>query len=113
VLYLVGGASLLSLLAYLSFAHPDSFLIRGTVGAFAMLCICGIATRWVKVSLHMAFATFTATTLLLVGSRAGWMVLPTVPALAWSRLTLTRHQRLEVVLGSVIGFSSGLVMVLL
>jgi len=101
-------AGLLALLAYLFLAHPQSFLLRGAAGTLAMIAVCAAATRWVKVSLHLAFATLAATTLLLLGSPAGWVVAVLIPALAWSRLTLARHKPAEVVLGFVIGVVTGL-----
>jgi membrane-associated phospholipid phosphatase len=112
VLYLVGGVALTALLAYLAISSPQSYLVRGSVGTLAMLAACAVATRWVKVSLHVAFGALAATTLLMTGSVAGWVLLPLVPALAWSRLLLARHRPLEVALGTLMGFSAGLAVVL-
>jgi membrane-associated phospholipid phosphatase len=103
ILYAVGGIVALALLAFLLLFHSESFLIRGTAGILAMLAVCALVTRWIKVSLHMTFAALATTTLILMGSRAGWFLLPLVPALAWSRLTLGKHTLAEVLLGLVIG----------
>jgi apolipoprotein N-acyltransferase len=111
-LYAVGGLGSIALLVYLLLAQPTSFLIRGSAGFLMMFAVCALATRWIKVSLHMAFAALAATTLLLIGSPAGWVLLPFVPALAWSRLALQRHRPVEVVLGAVIGILTGIAMVL-
>jgi apolipoprotein N-acyltransferase len=111
-LYAVGGLGSIALLVYLLLAQPTSFLIRGSAGFLMMFAVCALATRWIKVSLHMAFAALAATTLLLIGSPAGWVLLPLVPALAWSRLALQRHRPVEVVLGAVIGILTGIAMVL-
>lgn len=113
MLYLVGGLALMALLAYLALARPQSFLIRGLACTLVMLAVCAAATPWIKVSLHMAFAALAATTLTLIGSRVGWVLVPVVPALAWSRLALGRHRPLEVVLGVFLGFSAGLAIILL
>jgi membrane-associated phospholipid phosphatase len=111
VLYAVAGAGLLLLVTYLVVARPQSFLLRGAVGTLAMVAVCGAATRWVKVSLHLAFAALASTTLLIVGSPAGWVLAVLLPALAWSRLTLGRHRPVEVVLGIAIGVVTGLAII--
>ena len=112
LLYAVGGLASIALLVYLVLARPQSFLIRGSAGTLTMFAVCALVTRWIKVSLHMAFAALAATTLLLIGSPAGWVLLPVVPALAWSRLALKRHRLVEVALGAVIGIVAGLAIVL-
>jgi membrane-associated phospholipid phosphatase len=112
MLYLVGGIAMIALLAYLYFTRPESFLIRGSFVTFAMLGVCGVATRWVKVSLHLAFAALAATTLILIGSPLGWPLLAAVPALMWSRLTLGRHTAAEVASGTAIGVVAGLALAL-
>lgn len=108
VLFLVGFAAMTALLAYLFLARPQSFLMRGSVVTFAMLGVCAVATRWSKVSLHMAFAALAATTLLLIGSVVRWPLLAVLPALVWSRLTLGRHTVAEVALGTAIGVLAGI-----
>jgi hypothetical protein len=113
VLYVVGGLTLIALVAYLALVRPQSYMLRGAAATFVMLAACALATRWIKVSLHMAFAALATTTLLLIGSRVGWVLLPVVPALAWSRLSLARHRPVEVALGTLIGVSTGLAVVLI
>jgi hypothetical protein len=113
ILYLVAGLAFIALLAYLALARPQSFLLNGAAATFVMLAACALATRWIKVSLHMAFAALATTTLLLIGSPVGWVLLPVVPLLAWSRLSLARHRRLEIALGTLIGVSTGLALVFL
>ena len=108
LLFAVSGIGLAGLLGYLLLAQPQSFLLRGVVAVVAMVAACAAITRWVKLSLHLAFATLATTVLLLLGSPAGWVLLLALPALAWSRLSLARHTVLEVVLGSVVGAACGL-----
>ena len=112
VLYTVGGLGSIALLVYLLLAKPQSYLIRGAAGFVVMFAVCALATRWIKVSLHMAFAALAATTLLLIGSPAGWVLFPVVPALAWSRLALQRHRPVEVALGTAFGILAGIAIVL-
>jgi membrane-associated phospholipid phosphatase len=107
VLFGVSLAVLAVLVAFLMVRRPDSFYAHSAAGTLAMLVVCAIATRWVKVSLHLAFAALAGTSLALLGSPVGWLLLGGVPALAWSRLKLERHRPIELVLGLVIGVAAG------
>ena len=107
ILYVVGGVALAALLTYLAILRPQSFLMRGVAATLAMMALCALATRWVKVSLHMAFATLAAVTLALMRSPVGYVLLFALPAVMWSRLTLQRHMPLEVALGTIIGAAAG------
>lgn len=111
-LFWVGGAAMLALLVYLRLRQPESFMIRGSIAVLGMLAACALATRWVKVSLHLAFAAFAATSLLLLGSAAGWLVAAVLPGLAWSRLALGRHRPIELALGAAVGALTGVVLYL-
>jgi membrane-associated phospholipid phosphatase len=110
ILFVVGALGLVCLLGYLLLAHPQSFLIRGVLGSLAMVAVCAVATRWLKVSLHMAFGTLAATTLLLLGSAIGWLLLAVLPVLGWSRVFLSRHKPAEVLAGVIIGLAAGIAM---
>ena len=103
VLYVVGGIVLAALLAYLFLIRPQSFMVRGAVVILGMMAVCAAATRWIKVSLHMAFATLAATALALGRSPIGYGLLLALPPLVWSRLTLRRHTVGEIALGTCIG----------
>jgi apolipoprotein N-acyltransferase len=107
MLYVVGGAALLALLAYLVVLRPQSFMVRGALVTLGMMACCAFLTRWIKVSLHMAFATLAATALVLTRSPVGYALLMGLPALVWSRLTLERHTLPEVALGTIIGAAAG------
>ena len=110
LLYLVGGVALGALLTYELVLRPQSFMVRGTMATLAMLAACALATRWIKVSLHMAFASLAATSLALARSPVGYALLMVLPALVWSRLTLERHTLLEVAFGTLIGAAAGAAM---
>jgi hypothetical protein len=107
ILYAVGGLALVALLAYLLLRGPQSFMVRGAAATFGMLAVCALATRWIKVSLHMAFAALAAASLALMRSPVGYAVLLLLPVLMWSRLTLERHSPAEVALGTIIGAGAG------
>jgi len=107
LLFVVGIVALAGLLAVVLVLRPGSFLVRGVVGVLSMLAVCAVATKWIKVSLHMAFGALATTTLLSLGSPAGWVLLAAMPALAWSRLALERHRPTEVALGTLAGVVFG------
>lgn len=107
ILYVVGGVALGALLAFLVLARTQSFMVRGVGVTLLMLAACGIATRWIKVSLHMAFATLATLVLMLMRSPVGYALLAALPALAWSRRRLERHTPIELALGTLIGASAG------
>ena len=108
ILYLVGGIAVVTLLVYLLVLRPQSFMVRGVVATLGMFAVCGIATRWIKVSLHMAFAALAATALALMRAPLGYLLLAALPAIVWSRLALGRHTPLEVAIGTIIGAGTGL-----
>jgi hypothetical protein len=110
ILYFVGGASLLVLLAYQLALQRHSFMLRGTLATLGMVVVCAVATRWIKVSLHMAFAALVATALAIARSPVGYALLMALPAVVWSRLTLERHTPAEVVLGMALGSAAGVAM---
>ena len=107
LLFAVGIIALAMLLGVALVFRPGSFLIEGALGVLMMLAVCAVATKWIKVSLHMAFGALAATTLLFLGSPAGWGLLALMPALAWSRLALRRHTAGEVAIGTLIGVVFG------
>ncbi len=107
ILYIAGVLALVALLAYLLILRPQSFMVRGVVATLGMMAVCAAATRWVKVSLHLAFATLAATALAVMRSPIGYALLLALPAVAWSRLALHRHTPIEVALGSIIGAAAG------
>ena len=110
ILYVAGVLAIIALLAYLLLVRPQSFMVRGVVATLGMLAICAAATRWSKVSLHMAFASLAATALVLMQAPSGYVLLLALPALVWSRLTLRRHTPLELALGTIIGAGTGAAM---
>ena len=108
VLFAVAFLALSALLLYLWVRRTDTFLLRGVAGTLALVVVAAVANRWIKVSLHMAFASMTTTVLVLLGSLVGWCLIPVVPALAWSRLQLSRHRPTELVAGTALGWITGL-----
>jgi membrane-associated phospholipid phosphatase len=107
LLFVISALGVVGLLAYLGLTQPQSFVIRGAAGTLAVLIVSAAATRWLKVSLHLAFATLAATVLLRLDSTIGWILVALLPMLAWSRLFLARHSGAEVIVGLLIGLAAG------
>ena len=107
ILYIVGGIALAALFTYLVLLGSQTFMVRGVAATLGMMAACALATRWIKVSLHMAFATMAATALALMRSPAGYALLLALPALVWSRLTLHRHTPRELAFGAITGAAAG------
>src|SRR6185295_17498355 len=62
VLFMTALAGLVAAVGWLLLNNPQSFLVQGMLVAAAFLLLAALLTRWVKLSLHVAFAALTATT---------------------------------------------------
>ena len=80
---------------------------NGVLAAVAMLCVAGIANRWIKLSLHMASLSFAAVAAWPLWPAAAIVTLATIPLLGWARLKMARHTVPEVLGGIVLGLLSG------
>lgn len=83
---------------------------QGVIAVIAMLCVAGIANRWIKLSLHMASLAFAGVSLLALWQPAGFVTLGLLPLLAWSRLRMARHTLPEVIGGAALGLLAGIVL---
>jgi hypothetical protein len=107
LLFTVALAGMVATLAWLHLNDPTSFLVQGMLVTTGFLLAAAFFTRWVKLSLHVAFAALTATALSLLGSWAGYALIAVVPLVFWSRIALGRHRVHELVLGLVLGVATG------
>ena len=81
-------------------------VVAGVACAALVVAVAHAAQRWLKISLHVAFATFAAA--FLWPRMAGIVVLlACAVAVAWSRLVLARHSRADVICGAVLGLAVG------
>jgi membrane-associated phospholipid phosphatase len=103
ILFAVALAAMAAVLGWLLNTNPGSFLVRGLLVTGAMVAVSAAMTRWVKVSLHLAFAAMAATAMTIVRSPPGYVLLALVPVLGWSRVALGRHRWSEVALGAGLG----------
>jgi hypothetical protein len=97
-LVLLGG-----LLVWLAVSGAPTVLARGVGGACAVVLVATAALGRVKLSLHVAFATYSATVMAFVWPAVAVAIALLVPFLAWSRLVLSRHTHGELVAGGVAG----------
>jgi len=111
VLFAVAIAGLVAALGWLRFNDPHSFLVHGMLVTVAFVLLAAVLTRWIKLSLHVAFTALTATTLSLLGSWVGYALSAMVPLVFWSRIALARHSVHELVVGLVLGVLTGIVLV--
>lgn len=111
VLFTVALAGLVAALGWLLLNDPQSFLVRGMLVVAGFLLLAALLTRWVKLSLHVAFAALAATSLCLLGSTLCYALLAVVPLVFWSRIVLGRHRVHELLVGLVLGVLTGIVLV--
>jgi hypothetical protein len=107
MLFGVALAGLVAALGWLLLYDPRSFLVRGMLVVAAFLLVAVLLTRWIELSLHVAFAALTATTLCLLGSAIGYALVAVVPLVFWSRIVLARHRVRELVVGLILGVLAG------
>jgi membrane-associated phospholipid phosphatase len=74
--------------------------------AGAVVVLASLLRRWLKLSLHAAFAVLAAA-LLWPAVLATLGVLALAAGVGWSRLVLQRHTRQEVVAGLLAGAAAG------
>ncbi|TDK28619.1 hypothetical protein E2F46_01690 [Luteimonas aestuarii] len=79
----------------------------GIIAAVAMLCIAGLANRWIKLSLHMASLAFAGCVLLQLAPVPGIAMLAILPLLACARLRMARHTVPEIAAGVLLGVLCG------
>lgn len=82
---------------------PAGPVLRGTVAVLALIAAASILNLWLKVSLHTAFACFTAVCLSSTSSALGVCAGLVALAVAWSRVELRHHTLAEVAGGLLLG----------
>lgn len=92
---------------YFGLVERSVTLLRGTVAVAILAGIAAILNRWIKLSLHLAFATFTAVALYPLGVGHWLPVALFLPLLAWSRLVMGRHTMPEIIAGFGLGAGVG------
>jgi hypothetical protein len=103
LLVLLAGAAV-----YFGFVAPQPALALGLACAAAMVAAGVVLAPWLKLSLHAAFAVFSAALLWALGPVALGLGLAFAAAVAWSRWVLGRHRRRELLAGVLAGAAVGL-----
>ena len=111
VMFIVALIGFSILISWLIFNDPHSFLLRGALITTGFVVLAYALNRRIKLSMHVTFASMTATSLTILGSPIGYALIPAVPLLAWSRLALLRHRPYEIILGLFLGALCGVVLV--
>jgi hypothetical protein len=81
-------------------------LVCGLLAGAGVIVLAQLSRRWLKVSLHSAFALLGAV-MLWPDRVAVLAMLVFAAAVIWSRLVLRRHTRAEVVVGAIVGAAAG------
>jgi hypothetical protein len=102
-LYATIALALLGAGAYFHFVEGSAVLVRGCVVIGSMMLVAFALNHWIKLSLHVAFASFCGLLLTRVQFSAGLPILLLVPPLIWSRLVLSRHVFPETMGGLILG----------
>jgi hypothetical protein len=103
VLYIASLAVCLPLILYFHFVAQVPLVVRGGAVIGLMLGVAAVLNRWIKLSLHLAFACFYGLILARIRLTYSMPMGLFIPLLAWSRLTLSRHTPSEVIGGSALG----------
>ena len=103
ILFLIGMFLTISYLIFLLLFHSPGILLVGSLALILGLLIIGIVNMFTKVSVHLVVLSAFLTFMVLV---EGWEFLlgfALLPLLAWARIKTKNHTLLQVVLGSVVG----------
>ena len=113
VLYLTIGLVLLGLAAYFHFVEPSPRLLQVCAVYGAMMLAAFLLNPYVKLSLHVTFATFCGLLLADVRLAYGLPILLGLPVLMWSRVALRRHTLPETLVGLALGTAGAVCLLLL
>ncbi len=100
---------LILVIAILYFTDQSRSMRFNTIYAFLLLVTAQIINNYVKSSMHVAYNVFLTFMILPINIGAGMLFGLFVVFIAWSRLELKRHTFKEVVFGTLIGLTFGLI----
>ena len=86
--------------------HARGVALGLTVSCF-LIGAAMLTSRWLKISLHVAFVVFASTILWQVSLALTAGALLFTAAVGWSRLELGRHSLAEVLVAAGLGFAAG------
>jgi membrane-associated phospholipid phosphatase len=106
ILYFSLFAVLLLSSVYFHFVEHSALLVRGSAITALMSAVAAVFNRWIRLSLHLAFAVYSGLILAKIHPGYGLPILVLAPLLAWSRLVLLRHTLPEVIGGAALGLGA-------
>lgn len=89
--------------------QAPSYIIRGGIVTLGLFLVSWLANFRLKLSLHALFAFYCAVILFRIGLMWGAIALALAILVAWSRLFLRRHTRIELIVGIVLGLMGGFI----
>jgi hypothetical protein len=89
--------------------QAPSYIIRGGMVTLGLFLVSWLANFRLKLSLHALFAFYCAIILFRIGLMWGAIALALAILVAWSRLFLRRHTRIELIVGIVLGLMGGFI----
>ncbi len=98
---LLSGVGIALLLGGSSASRPVGDVLLRSSG---MVLTALLASRWLKISLHLAFGVYAV--LWLWPTWGSWVGLILMLPVAWSRLVLKRHTFQEVLVGALLGIAA-------
>lgn len=104
-LYTVAFALLVLLGIYFLVIEQAGEMVRGFAAVAILIGLAAGLNRWIKLSVHMTFATFATVIIARLIPALGWPLVAFLPFLGWSRLKLSRHSIAEVLGGFFLGLT--------
>src|SRR5438046_3571320 len=89
--------------------QSPSYIICGGMVTLGLFLVSWLANFRLKLSLHALFAFYCTIILFRIGLMWGAIALMLAVLVAWSRLFLRRHTRIELIVGIVLGLMGGFI----
>jgi hypothetical protein len=110
--YFTAIALIVILIIFLSIFSVFAFLIKGSISVLILLIFHAVLNKYLKASLHIAFAVFTSLVVYTFYPVIGYILFAVVPILIWARLKLKRHTPGEIAAGIATGTAAALVAII-
>jgi membrane-associated phospholipid phosphatase len=102
-LFTVGILLLAVTCVILYVTHQPAAFLRGCSAAIVLICSGWALNFWIKPSMHAGFAMLTSFSLWPLGAKIAFPMTLFAILVGWSRVVLSRHTKLEVVIGLILG----------
>jgi len=102
-LFVVGIVLLIATCVILHETHQPPAFVRGCAAAILLICSGWALNVWIKPSMHAGFAMLTSFSLWPLGARIAFPLTIFALLVGWSRVVLSRHTKLEVAVGLILG----------